>query len=110
MKKPVTLTLSNRIEYYSFVGESSSLDGLEFEDILPADPRYYDKMQPPKKGGKATVVLFHVFVNGIDSIDEYSMVSDGTNVIISQFRGLADVTHEPLKCSVCVHFTIFFFL
>lgn len=47
---------------------------LEFFDLLPEDPKLYDKMRPPKKDGQATVVYFHVTVMGLDSIDENSMV------------------------------------
>lgn len=47
---------------------------LEFFDLLPEDPKLYDKMRPPKKDGQATIVYFHVTVMGLDSIDETSMV------------------------------------
>ncbi|CAD1475745.1 unnamed protein product, partial [Heterotrigona itama] len=47
---------------------------LEFFDLLPEDPKLYDKMRPPKKDGQATVVYFHVTVMGLDSIDETSMI------------------------------------
>lgn len=47
---------------------------LEFHELLPEDPKLYDKMRPPKKDGQATVVYFHVTVMGLDSIDETSMV------------------------------------
>jgi hypothetical protein len=30
---------------------------LEFEDILPDDPKEYDKMQPPKEEGKRNTLL-----------------------------------------------------
>ncbi|CAG0919268.1 unnamed protein product [Notodromas monacha] len=46
---------------------------LEFRDILPEDPKSYDKMQPPKENGAATQVYFHVTVMSLDSIDEGSM-------------------------------------
>ncbi|XP_057324032.1 glycine receptor subunit alpha-2 isoform X2 [Microplitis mediator] len=46
---------------------------LEFYDLLPEDPKLYDKMRPPKKDGQATTVYFHVTVMGLDSIDETSM-------------------------------------
>ncbi|NP_001234890.1 histamine-gated chloride channel 1 precursor [Nasonia vitripennis] len=46
---------------------------LEFFDLLPEDPKLYDKMRPPKKDGQATIVYFHVTVMGLDSIDETSM-------------------------------------
>lgn len=45
-----------------------------FSDILPENPKLYDKMRPPKKDGGPTVVYFHVTVMGLDSIDENSMV------------------------------------
>ncbi|KAJ1520112.1 hypothetical protein ONE63_004332 [Megalurothrips usitatus] len=44
-----------------------------FSDILPENPKLYDKMRPPKKDGGPTVVFFHVTVMGLDSIDENSM-------------------------------------
>lgn len=47
---------------------------LTFNDLLPEDPKTYDKMRPPKKDGQATTVYFHVTVMGLDSIDETSMV------------------------------------
>lgn len=47
---------------------------LTIHDILPEDPLKYDKMRPPKKDGKPTIVYFHVTVMGLDSIDEGSMV------------------------------------
>lgn len=47
---------------------------LSLNDILPEDPKTYDKMRPPKKDGQATTVSFHVTVMGLDSIDETSMV------------------------------------
>ena len=47
---------------------------LAFKDILPEDPKLYDKMRPPKKDGRPTVVHFHVTVMGLDSIDENAMV------------------------------------
>jgi len=47
---------------------------LEFFDLLPEDPKFYDKMRPPKKDDQPTVVYFHVTVMGLDSIDENSMV------------------------------------
>ncbi|GFW16350.1 glycine receptor subunit alpha-3 [Trichonephila clavipes] len=47
--------------------------GLSFNDILPEDPKMYDKMKPPKKDGKPTKVFFHVTVMGLDSINEGSM-------------------------------------
>lgn len=49
--------------------------GLTFGDLLPENPKSYDKMRPPKKDGQATTVFFHVTVMGLDSIDETSMVS-----------------------------------
>ncbi|XP_057364807.1 glycine receptor subunit alpha-2-like [Daphnia carinata] len=46
---------------------------LQLSDILPADRRSYDKMEPPKRDGKPTTVFFHVTVMSLDSIDESSM-------------------------------------
>ncbi|XP_049881519.1 glycine receptor subunit alpha-2-like [Pectinophora gossypiella] len=46
---------------------------LTFQDLLPDDPRLYDKMRPPKINDQPTVVNFHVTVMGLDSIDENSM-------------------------------------
>lgn len=50
------------------------ITSLTFKDILPEDPKLYDKMRPPKKDGSPTVVHFHVTVMGLDSIDENAMV------------------------------------
>lgn len=52
----------------------NSRAGLTFEDLLPEEKSSYDKMRPPKKDGKPTIVYFHVTVMGLDSIDEGSMV------------------------------------
>lgn len=46
-----------------------------FSELLPEDPKLYDKMRPPKKDGNPTTVYFHVTVMGLDSIDENSMVN-----------------------------------
>ncbi|KAG6448262.1 hypothetical protein O3G_MSEX005424 [Manduca sexta] len=46
---------------------------LTFQDLLPDDPRLYDKMRPPKINDQPTTVNFHVTVMGLDSIDENSM-------------------------------------
>ncbi|XP_071550013.1 glycine receptor subunit alpha-2-like isoform X3 [Panulirus ornatus] len=46
---------------------------LEFSDIMPDNPRDYDKMAPPKGGNDPTTVYFHVTVMSLDSIDESSM-------------------------------------
>ncbi|XP_013196561.1 glycine receptor subunit alpha-2 [Amyelois transitella] len=46
---------------------------LTFQDLLPDDPRMYDKMRPPKVNEQPTIVNFHVTVMGLDSIDENSM-------------------------------------
>lgn len=51
---------------------------LTFQDIIP-DPKMYDKMKPPKLEGYPTKVSFHVTVMGLDSINEYSMVSKTYN-------------------------------
>lgn len=56
---------------------------MTFNDILPEDPKLYDKMRPPKKDGSPTVVYFHVTVMGLDSIDENAMV--GTLFIYEYF-------------------------
>ncbi|CAB3255036.1 unnamed protein product [Arctia plantaginis] len=46
---------------------------LTLQDLLPEDPRMYDKMRPPKVNDQPTIVDFHVTVMGLDSIDETSM-------------------------------------
>ena len=48
---------------------------MELVDLLPEDAKMYDKMRPPKKDDLPTAVNFHVTVIGIDSINEYSMVT-----------------------------------
>ncbi|CAG7721644.1 unnamed protein product [Allacma fusca] len=47
---------------------------IAFSDLIPA-PNLYDKMRPPKRQGEPTTVGFHVTVMGLDSINEYSMLT-----------------------------------
>lgn len=47
---------------------------LSLGDILPKDPKNYDKHRAPKFLGQPTIVYFHVTVLSIDSINEESMV------------------------------------
>ncbi|KAK3868454.1 hypothetical protein Pcinc_026153, partial [Petrolisthes cinctipes] len=56
---------------------------LSFHDLLPENPKDYDKMRPPKKQGRPTNVFFHVTVMGIDSINENSMVDKVTSTLPS---------------------------
>ncbi|XP_065219591.1 glycine receptor subunit alpha-3 isoform X2 [Planococcus citri] len=46
---------------------------LAIEDILPINPKFYDKNRPPKNRHQPTVVYFHVTVLSLDSINEESM-------------------------------------
>jgi hypothetical protein len=48
---------------------------LSLRDILPTNPKHYDKNRAPKYQGKPTIVYFHVTVLSLDSINEESMVS-----------------------------------
>lgn len=48
---------------------------LSLTDILPINPKNYDKHRAPKYLGQPTIVYFHVTVLSIDSINEESMVS-----------------------------------
>ena len=57
---------------FDFTSRIGIARSLEFEDIISEG---YDKMHPPKENDEATVVRFHVAVNGLDSINEYSMVT-----------------------------------
>ncbi|KAF2363414.1 Neurotransmitter-gated ion-channel transmembrane domain [Trinorchestia longiramus] len=52
---------------------SSDQVGLVLNDILPLDLKQYDKNQPPRFDGQATIVYFHVTVLSVDSINEESM-------------------------------------
>ncbi|KAG0423962.1 hypothetical protein HPB47_000284, partial [Ixodes persulcatus] len=71
----VTLLLANLAAAKWFVREARTARcDLTLRDILPSDPDQYDKSFPPKKGGRPTVVQFHVTVMSLDSIDEESMV------------------------------------
>jgi hypothetical protein len=54
----------------------SSESSLSLRDILPTNPKHYDKNRAPKFQGKPTIVYFHVTVLSLDSINEESMVSD----------------------------------
>ncbi|CAH0380649.1 unnamed protein product [Bemisia tabaci] len=42
-------------------------------DILPLNPKHYDKNRAPKVAGSPTIVYFHVTVLSLDSINEESM-------------------------------------
>ncbi|XP_054257844.1 glycine receptor subunit alpha-2-like isoform X3 [Macrosteles quadrilineatus] len=46
---------------------------LSLRDILPINPKHYDKNRAPKFQGQATIVYFHVTVLSLDSINEESM-------------------------------------
>ncbi|XP_011333789.1 uncharacterized protein LOC105277249 isoform X5 [Ooceraea biroi] len=46
---------------------------LSLKDILPLNPKQYDKHRAPKFLGQPTVVYFHVTVLSLDSINEESM-------------------------------------
>uniref|UniRef100_A0A1B6DKK2 Glycine receptor subunit alpha-4 n=1 Tax=Clastoptera arizonana TaxID=38151 RepID=A0A1B6DKK2_9HEMI len=46
---------------------------LSLRDILPINPKHYDKNRAPKLQGQPTVVYFHVTVLSLDSINEESM-------------------------------------
>ncbi|XP_075219882.1 glycine receptor subunit alpha-2-like isoform X2 [Lycorma delicatula] len=46
---------------------------LSLKDILPLNPKHYDKNRAPKLQGQPTVVYFHVTVLSLDSINEESM-------------------------------------
>ncbi|XP_037793461.1 uncharacterized protein LOC119588913 [Penaeus monodon] len=57
-----------------FVHAQDSPGGvLRFQDLMPENPKDYDKMRPPKKDGQPTRVYFHVTVMGVDSVNENSM-------------------------------------
>ncbi|XP_050438203.1 glycine receptor subunit alpha-4-like isoform X2 [Adelges cooleyi] len=46
---------------------------LSLNDILPVNPKNYDKNRAPKVQGQPTIVYFHVTVLSLDSINEESM-------------------------------------
>lgn len=66
-------TLSSGVEHLEVEhhGVEVAEPPLKFEDIVNTET--YDKMRPPKPGGQAAKVLFHVTVMSLDSIDEGSM-------------------------------------
>ena len=68
------MMLKSAITLIIFVSHAFHRTGLTFNELLPENPKSYDKMRPPKKDGQATTVYFHVTVMGLDSIDETSMV------------------------------------
>ncbi|XP_076034944.1 glycine receptor subunit alphaZ1-like isoform X2 [Oratosquilla oratoria] len=69
----VLLFLPLFLQEVEVLADDGMAKALTIEDIMPLDRRTYDKMRPPKKDGKPTVVYFHVTVMGIDSINENSM-------------------------------------
>lgn len=52
---------------------------LSLKDILPLNPKQYDKHRAPKFLGQPTIVYFHVTVLSLDSINEESMVREETD-------------------------------
>lgn len=67
----VCLLILNRVED---PGPTMSPEtALSLGDILPINPKNYDKNRAPKLAGQATVVYFHVTVLSLDSINEESM-------------------------------------
>ncbi len=56
---------------------------LELEDILPIDPKKYDKNRAPHSLNQPTLVDFHVTVLSLDSINEESMVFIDSLAILS---------------------------
>lgn len=58
---------------------------LSLRDILPINPKQYDKHRAPKFLGQPTIVYFHVTVLSLDSINEESMVSRYNRYIMTKF-------------------------
>ncbi|KAH9510963.1 hypothetical protein DERF_009451 [Dermatophagoides farinae] len=84
-KKQTTIMQSNN-NGHKQENNHQSLEGLimrakspisqRMNNIFDVDsflPQGYDKLMPPKQNGKPTKVRFHVWVLGLDSIDEGSM-------------------------------------
>jgi len=71
-----------KIFFLSRIGESEDIGptmapetSLSLRDILPLNPKAYDKNRAPKLAGQPTIVYFHVTVLSLDSINEESMVN-----------------------------------
>lgn len=79
---------SHRVQLQCFSDQSdiAESDNVVFEtslsltDILPINPKNYDKNRAPKVQGQPTIVYFHVTVLSLDSINEESMVNLQINV------------------------------
>jgi len=69
------------MECFSDQSDIAESDNVVFEtslsltDILPINPKNYDKNRAPKVQGQPTIVYFHVTVLSLDSINEESMVN-----------------------------------
>jgi len=83
------------MECFSDQNDIAESDNVVFEtslsltDILPINPKNYDKNRAPKVQGQPTIVYFHVTVLSLDSINEESMVNLKINVTLksdSQLR------------------------
>ncbi|XKL65709.1 hypothetical protein PGB90_009129 [Kerria lacca] len=61
---------------------------LELEDILPIDPKKYDKNRPPRPKDQPTIVDFHVTVLSLDSINEESMTYVADIFLAQSWRDL----------------------
>jgi len=76
------------MECFSDQSDIAESDNVVFEtslsltDILPINPKNYDKNRAPKVQGQPTIVYFHVTVLSLDSINEESMVNLKINVTL----------------------------
>ncbi|XP_022175972.1 glycine receptor subunit alpha-4-like [Myzus persicae] len=69
-------SLRSPLSDQSDIAESDNVvfeTSLSLTDILPINPKNYDKNRAPKVQGQPTIVYFHVTVLSLDSINEESM-------------------------------------
>lgn len=75
---------------------------LSLRDILPINPKHYDKNRAPKLAGQPTMVYFHVTVLSLDSINEESMVGRKPlkSGFLSCFHGLHALLIGSARCLI----------
>jgi len=83
-----------RLDCFSEQSDIAEAENVVFEtslsltDILPINPKNYDKNRAPKVQGQPTVVYFHVTVLSLDSINEESMVYEHFVIVVKRIAGV----------------------
>lgn len=85
---------------------------LSFADILPADPKTYDKMRPPRQDGLPTSVYFHVTVMGLlkrflfilNLVCSFVKINQWANQISINQKGLDSIDENSMTYAADIFF------